>query len=59
MQKLKDCQGNLKCFKPLTAVFMQMVQDETIIPEQQQHHWPLRTLVLHCKPGQASQLSFC
>jgi hypothetical protein len=33
IQKLKDFEGSLKCFKPLTAFFKQMVQDETVNPE--------------------------
>jgi hypothetical protein len=33
IQKLKEFEGNLKCFKPLTAFFKEMVQDETINTE--------------------------
>ncbi len=33
MQKLKEFEGNLKCFKPLTALFKEMVQDETVNTE--------------------------
>jgi transposase InsO family protein len=33
IKKLKKFEGSLKCFKPLTDFFQQMVQDETINPE--------------------------
>jgi hypothetical protein len=33
IQKLKEFEGNLKCFKPLTTFFKEMVQDETVNAE--------------------------
>jgi hypothetical protein len=33
-KKLKEFDGSLKCFKPMTGFFKQMVQDETVDPEQ-------------------------
>jgi hypothetical protein len=33
IQKLKKFEGSLKCFKPMTEFFKQIVQDETVDPE--------------------------